>query len=463
MNSENASTRSAILFIQGFQHLHFFTQGAETNSHTVQCGKSTGNLGTGDVSALPSAIPASHKRSMARSSAKSPLFVIFTTVLVDLIGFGMVIPLVGLYGRHYGSSAWQLSLLGGIFSLMQFVFAPFWGTLSDRIGRRPVLLVSLLGSTLSYLLFAYAPNYEWLLFARAIGGVFAANISAAQAYIADVTSKADRAKGMGMIGAAFGIGFTLGPPLGGIAAAKLGLAAPGLIAGAICGLNCALAYFRLPESLPPEKRMNRKRTHPLHPEHLKKVFGQRRLGFLMLAFFVVTFAFSNMEQTLSLLFQERFSFETGEAGYRTGLVLMVSGLFGAAVQGGFIRKWVPRYGEVNLFLVGLILNVFTMAIFPYAPTYAAYFAVALPMALGSGLINPTMSAMISQSAEDDEQGMVMGVSQGLGSLARALGPFCGLLTFAINPAMPYWIATALNGLLLIAALATGVLRLSKRA
>jgi MFS family permease len=172
----------------------------------------------------------------------------------------------------------------------------------------------------------------------------------------------------------------------------------------------------------------------------------------MFAFFVTTFAFSNMEQTISLLFQERFALETGDAGYRTGLVLMAAGLFGAVVQGLWIRKWVPLYGEARLFLIGLLLNALTMAFFPYAPGYVWYFLIVLPMALGSGLVNPTLSAMISQSANEKEQGMVMGVSQGLGSLARALGPFCGMMTFAIDPALPYWIAAALSAALLGGAL-----------
>src|ERR1700722_14214735 len=192
---------------------------------------------------------------------QSPLFIIFTTVLIDLVGFGMVIPLISLYGRHYGASGLQLPILGGIYSLMQFFFAPLWGSLSDRVGRRPILLLSLTGSTLSYLIFGLAPNYTWLLLARAFGGIFAANISTAQAYIADVTTPADRAKGMGLIGAAFGIGFTLGPPIGGIAAAKVGLWAPGLFAALVCGLNLIFAVFKLPESLARDLRSkSRKRT-----------------------------------------------------------------------------------------------------------------------------------------------------------------------------------------------------------
>lgn len=381
---------------------------------------------------------------------KSPLFIIFTTVLVDLIGFGMVIPLIALYGRHYGASGFQLAILGGIYSCMQFLFAPFWGSLSDRVGRRPILLISLAGSTLSYVIFGLAPNYTWLLLSRAFGGIFAANISTAQAYIADVTSPEDRAKGMGLIGAAFGIGFTLGPPLGGIASAQFGLAAPGLIAAAICGLNLLLATFRLPETFPAEMRKSqpRRSLSPLHLDRIKRALQHPELGYLLLTFFLVTFAFSNMEQTLSLLFQNKFNLDTGDAGYKTGLILMTSGLMGAFIQGGLIRKLVPRFGERKLLVTGLFFNSIAMGLFPFMPTYSLYFFLAIPIAIGSALINPSLSALISKSASASEQGSTLGLSQGLGSLARATGPFCGLLTFAIRPEYPYLIASLISVLLL---------------
>jgi MFS family permease len=385
-----------------------------------------------------------------RKNQRSPLFIIFTTVLVDLIGFGMVIPLISLYGRHYGAEGFQLSLLGGIYSLMQFLFAPFWGSISDRVGRRPILLLSLAGSSLSYLIFALAPNFYWLLAARAFGGIFAANISTAQAYIADVTLPQDRAKGMGLIGAAFGIGFTLGPPLGGIASAHLGLAAPGLIAFAICFSNLILAIFRLPESFPPEMREKSKTRSivPLNFNQLIDAMSKKDLGFLLIAFFFVTFAFSTMEQTFSLLFQNKFQLETGDAGLKTGLVLMASGLIGAVIQGGLIRRLVPRFGERKLLLFGLCCNTLAMAAFPYSPTYAFYFLLAIPIALGSALINPNLSALISQSVGAKEQGSTLGLSQGLSSLARATGPFCGLLTFSVKPELPYLIASVISACLL---------------
>lgn len=386
-----------------------------------------------------------------KSGRRSPLFIIFTTVLIDLVGFGMVIPLIGLYGRHFGATGLQLPILGGIYSLMQFVFAPFWGSVSDRVGRRPILLLSLAGSTVSYIIFALAPDYFWLLVARAFGGIFAANISTAQAYIADVTTPNDRAKGMGMIGAAFGIGFTLGPPLGGIASAKLGLAAPGFIAAAICGLNFLLAIFRLPESLSEEKRNQRghRSWKPLSLNRLTQAIQHPELGFFLLTFFGVTFAFSTMEQTFSLLFQAKFQLETGDAGYKTGWVLMASGMMGALIQGGLIRKLVPLYGERKLLLAGLGFNAIAMALFPILPSYSAYFLLAIPLSLGSGLVNPSLSSLISKSVGAHEQGSTMGLSQGLGSLARALGPFCGLITFAMGIHLPYWIASAISATLLL--------------
>lgn len=402
--------------------------------------------------------------SRARSS-KSPLFIIFTTVFIDLIGFGMVIPLIGLYGRHFGADGLELPILGAIYSLMQFFFAPFWGSLSDRIGRRPVLLISLTGSTLAYLMFGLASSYTWLLLGRAFGGICAANISTAQAYIADITTPKDRAKGMGLIGAAFGIGFTLGPPLGGIAAAKIGIAAPGLIASAICGLNLIFAFFRLPESLPPsarrdsgkEKGNEKAKASPIWAtfgslgktvRQLSSLSNYPNLAFYLMTFFFVTFAFSTMEQTFSLLFQAKFNLETGDAGYKTGLVLMTSGLLGAVIQGGMIRSLVQRYGEKKLLVAGLMFNALMMGLFPYTPTYGLYFLMAVPIAIGSGLINPSLSALISKSVGSQEQGSTMGLSQGLGSLARAIGPFFGLYTFAIQPEIPYLVASFVTFMLI---------------
>jgi multidrug resistance protein len=375
---------------------------------------------------------------------KSPLLVIFTTVFLDLVGFGMIIPLVGIYGRHYGASGVELAVLGSVYSLMQFFFSPIWGRLSDRVGRRPILLLSLLGSTLSYFLFAFANTLPLIILSRALAGVFAANISTAQAYIADVTEPKDRAKGMGLIGAAFGIGFTLGPPIGGISTAKLGMSAPGMIAGTLCGLNLILAFIRLKESLPAEIRLKNRaqgasRSRIAQIETLKRVIQDRPLFLPIVSTFFATFAFSNLEQVFSLLIQTRFGLETTDAAYRTGMVLMWSGILGAMIQGGFIRKWVPKYGEVKLAIAGFFIQGVAMVLFAHTPTYELFFLSAIPLALGSGLINPTLAALVSKRAHASEQGAVIGLKEGMSSLARILGPFCGIMAFHEKMEFPFYI------------------------
>jgi DHA1 family tetracycline resistance protein-like MFS transporter len=381
----------------------------------------------------------------AAKPKRSPLVVIFTTVFLDLVGFGIIIPLVGIYGKHFGASTLELAVLGSIYSLMQFFFSPIWGRLSDRVGRRPILLMSLLGSTLSYFLFAFSHSLYLLIFSRALAGIFAANISTAQAYIADVTTTKDRAKGMGLIGAAFGIGFTLGPPIGGISAAKLGLAAPGIIAGVFCGLNLILAYFRLHESLPAEVRaINRakpKRNVRLAQlDTLKRVVKDKRLFLPVVSTFFATFAFSNLEQVFSLFIQNKFDLATEDAGYKTGLVLMWSGVLGAFIQGGLIRKLVPKYGEVKLVIIGLFTQGVAMVLFSHSPTYFSFFITAIPLAFGSGLINPSLAALVSKRSGADEQGAVIGLKEGMSSLARIFGPFCGLLAFGVQATLPFYIA-----------------------
>lgn len=386
---------------------------------------------------------------MSQGRRSSPaLLVIFITVAIDLVGFGIVIPLISLYGRNTGASAFELAVLGGIYSFCQFFFSPIWGRMSDRRGRRPILLLSLLGSTASYALFSVAQSIQLLILSRALGGIFAANISTAQAYVADVTKPEDRAKGMGMIGAAFGLGFTIGPPIGGIVAHHWGLWAPGALAAMICGANLILAWFRLPESLSVERRgLARQRAGSA----IQNVISVSRspISALLLTFFCVTFAFSVMEQVFSLLFQVKFSLNTSEAGYRTGWILMASGLLGIFIQGGLIRKLAPRFGELKLLRAGLVFNVLGMAIFPFGGSFGDYFLLVIPIALGSSLVNPAVTALISRSTDASSQGEVFGQTQGLGSLARALGPFAGLLLFSYSSALPFWVSSAVSVALFI--------------
>jgi DHA1 family tetracycline resistance protein-like MFS transporter len=393
----------------------------------------------------------SNPSGSAPAPKKSPLFIIFTTVAMDLVGFGMIVTLVGQYGKDLGASPLELGFLGASYSLAQFFFAPLWGRLSDRYGRRPILLMSLLGSTFSYLIFGYATiarSLVILIFARVFQGIFAANLSAAQAYIADVTTPEKRAVGMGMIGAAFGVGFVFGPVLGGVAANRLGLAWPGFIASAICGINFVLAWFRLPESLSKTIQLaNRAKAvfhyDPLNLRQLARAISHPFLGLLLLMYFIQIFAFSNIEQTFGLFFQFKFNLPLGEAAEKTGYVLGFVGVTAALIQGLGLRKLVPLFGERRMLVGGLLLFAIAIASIPFGPSYGAYFLMMIPMALGRSMIDPSMSSLISKSAHMDAQGETFGISQGLGSLARATGPFCGLLTFNIAYYLPFLIASGL--------------------
>lgn len=375
----------------------------------------------------------------------SPLIIVFTTVFMDLVGFGMIIPLQAVFGKELGASGWQLGLLGAAYPLAQFFFAPFWGQLSDRHGRRPILLMSLTGSTLAYLGFAAATwwaSLPLLMLTRAFQGAFAANISAAQAYIADITPPEKRAGGMAMIGAAFGIGFILGPVLGGLSMKYLGSLAPGLIAAGICGLNLFATFLRLPESLSGKiQKANQKQPFraydPLNVAQLRKAAQHPYLGLLLVMTFLQITAFGGMEQVFALFFKDHLQLSPEDAGLRTGYALAFVGVLSAIIQGGFIRKLTPRFGERRLLVAGLILFCSGIFLMPYGPNYSSYFLILLPLAIGRSFIDPSTSALVSKAASAAEQGRTFGTFQGLSSLARVVGPFVGLTVFETHKALPF--------------------------
>jgi MFS family permease len=388
---------------------------------------------------------------MADSKAKSPLILIFTTVFMDLVGFGMIIPLQAVFGRSMGANGWVLGLLGAAYPLAQFFCAPLWGQLSDRHGRRPILLMSLSGSTLSYLGFAAATFFHslpLLILTRAFQGAFAANISAAQAYIADVTPPEKRAGGMALIGAAFGIGFILGPVLGGVSLKYISPLAPGLIAAAICGLNLLGTFIRLPESLSKEIQENNRALpfrayDPLNTGQLRKAWAHPYLGLLLTMSFLQVCAFGAMEQVFALFFKVHLSLSDEDAGLKTGYVLAFVGIISAVIQGGFIRRIVPKVGERRMLIFGLGLFSLALFLMPYGPSYQSYFLILLPLAVGRSFIDPCTSALISKAATASEQGRTFGTYQGLSSLARFVGPFTGLWVFEAHHALPFQLAALL--------------------
>lgn len=355
-----------------------------------------------------------------------PLIVIFVTVFIDLIGFGMIIPLNPYLAREFGANPLKVGLLMTIFSLMQFVFSPMWGALSDRIGRRPIILMSLLGSAISHTWFAFAGSYLTLFLARLFAGLFGANISTAMAYIADVTKPEERSKGMGMIGAAFGLGFLLGPFLGGIlgeVGTHLGSQPPfgpsfaAIGAGLICFVNFIAAIFVLKETNTTRSVRERKPRLMLLAHHL----SNPKVNILMIGFFLLSFGMANMEASLFMYVQDQFQWSLARASFGFAYV----GLVMVFTQGYLIRKLMPKYGEKNLLMIGLGLCVFGflgIGIFQTIPLLAV--SVTL-LGLGTGFANPAFSGLISVLTPANKQGETLGVTQSLSALGRILGPALG--------------------------------------
>jgi len=379
--------------------------------------------------------PSSHQRSA--------LTVIFVTVFVDLLGFGIVLPLLPYYAHQFHASGTTAGALIAVYSAMQFLCAPLWGRWSDRVGRRPIILVSLAGSTVSYLLFALANGIGLLFVSRILAGVAGANIPVAQAFIADSTSEKDRARGMGLIGAAFGLGFVFGPAIGGLLA-HAGHAAPGFAATAICGLNLLAAAWRLPESLSPEQRGRLPVAQPLG--RWRQVRSQPRLVALLLLFGAVVFAFSTMETTLSLLCATAYRMQASQIYWLFGYM----GVLTTLMQGGLIGRLAQRVDEARLVATGAALLALGLGAAPFAPPLTPLLVSLGAVAFGQGIASPVLSSLISKSG-GGHQGAVLGVSQSVGSLARIVGPLWGGLLFDYGgPAGPYVTTAALM------AVATGI-------
>ncbi|MFI5396691.1 MAG: MFS transporter [Candidatus Binatia bacterium] len=376
---------------------------------------------------------------MAKSAPqqRSALTIIFLTVFVDLLGFGIVLPLLPYYAREFHASGMTAGALIAIYSAMQFVCAPLWGRWSDRIGRRPVLLVSLAGSTLSYLLFALAGGIGMLFISRIFAGIAGANIPVAQAFIADSTSEKDRARGMGLIGAAFGLGFVFGPAVGGLLA-HYGHAAPGLAATAICGLNFIAALWRLPESLAPEHRHLTRGRHPV--TQLREAFRRPQLGALMFMFAAVVFSFSTVETTLSLLCAASFQMRASQIYW----LFAYLGVMTALMQGGLLGRLSQRLDERRLVVIGASLLAVGIGATPYAAPISTLLLALGAVAFGQGITSPVLASLISKASGREGHGGVLGISQSLGSLARILGPLWGGLMFDYGgPTAPYITTAAL--------------------
>jgi DHA1 family tetracycline resistance protein-like MFS transporter len=377
------------------------------------------------------------------------LAILFVIVFVDLLGFGMVIPVMSLYGEKLGASAAQTGWLMTGYSAMQFLFTPIWGRLSDRFGRRPLLLGSIGMTAVGFLGYALAPSFGWLLASRLFAGAATANLAIAQAYIADVTPPEGRARGMGIIGAAFGMGFVLGPFLGGILSG-ISMAAPGYAAAALAAANGVAALVLLPE---PAERSAAGRRAGLRA--LLDEFSRPGIRRLIVIFFLATLAFSAMEATFALLAKHRYGLDQRQASWLFALI----GVLMVVVQGGLIGPLDRRFGEVRLLVAGLVLQAIGLATLPCGAGLPTLCAACVPLAIGSGLSGPSLSALLSRRARPEDQGGTLGFGQSAAALGRIVGPIS-----ATNAYDHVWFAAPYQGgaivLLLTAAIGATLRRVS---
>jgi MFS family permease len=365
----------------------------------------------------------------------SPLAILFLTVLLDLIGFGIILPVFPLYARDLGASQLEIGFIAASFSVMTLLWSPILGRWSDRLGRRPILLTCIVINAAGYALFANARTLAILIASRMLNGIGASNISVAQAYIADTTSGADRARSLGLIGAAFGLGFIIGPALGGFLKAQFGIAAVGYVPSVLSLLNALLAWIRLPE---PQRHAFAQR--PSFGATVRATITHPQQSRLVLLSFAYWFAFVMMQITFALFANERFGWREDAIGG----VFALTGLIGSAIQGGAIGKLVKTFGEKKLLSIGLVLFAIGMLALPWMPSSASVVATLGGIAVGSALVTPTLNALLSLSADDHSQGSVLGLSQSAASLARIVGPIVGMGLYGVRHEMPY-VAAGLIG------------------
>lgn len=378
---------------------------------------------------------------------------VFLTIFLDLLGFGIIIPIQPFYAEAFGASPTQVTWLGAAYSLMQFLFVPLWGRLSDRVGRRPVVLVSIAASIVGYVTFGLAGSLGMLFAARMLSGFGNANIATVQAILADITAPEDRAKAMGLVGAAFGLGFIVGPGVGGLLGGWLGPQAPAFAAAGLAAFNWIFAFFALPETLSKESQDAAARGGE-GTRSIRAAFSRPHIRPLLILTLVTVTSFALMEQCLGLFVERVWVPEALEAvagspeqaelhkkaTLLTTWILLLVGVIATIVQGGLIGPLSKRFGERRLIQVGLMSAGLGMIGVPLAGELGLYW-VMLPvsalLALGSGLYTPSLSASLSKAASAAEQGGVLGAGQALGSGGRVLGPVVAGPLFELAPRMPF--------------------------
>jgi DHA1 family tetracycline resistance protein-like MFS transporter len=359
-----------------------------------------------------------------------------------MVGFGIVVPVLPLYTERFGASPFTTGLLLAVYSGMGFIFSPVVGALSDRIGRRSILLLSTIGQATGFFIMGAATTLLWLFIARTIDGIFGANVSATQAYVADVTPPQDRSRALGLLGAAFGLGFICGPMLGGVLS-LISLSAPFYFAGALAAANAILIFFILPESLPLENRSG------LNRETFVNLFSEGRgrvIVPLMAAYFFIMAGFSIMTAFFAIFTEDRFGYNASANGY----IFAGVGVISVIVQGAMIGRLIKNFTEKGIALTGVALLACSLFALPLVQTLTTLLLVGAGIAVGNSFINPTMNGLVSRSVNKYWQGRVLGLMQACASLGRFFGPLIGGWFLVFNPRRtldfgkaPFWIGSAL--------------------
>lgn len=386
---------------------------------------------------------------------KSPILIIFLTVFIDLVGFGIVLPLLPTYSKSFGASGLEVGVIVASFSAMQFLFSPMWGAWSDRVGRRPALLVSTAGAAFSYVGFAIGSGFEGrlallaILGSRMLAGICGANITVAQAYIADVTPPDQSAKRMGLIGMAFGLGFIVGPALAIEAQQFLGRSGPGAVAATLCAANWLFAWRMLPESRKPGAATPARRSRS---KGVALVMSHPARSILVTIFFLATFGFTCFESNLAILVTRNFGLNAADSASTGAALFIAAGLLGAVVQSPAVIQRLRRLGESRLTALSLVMFAAGLAPMPWIhgagpltwasaaslhSAWPALLGLLALIAMGSSLTRPPLFALLGRFAPPDDRGMTFGVAQSAGSLARVFGPPLAGGLYDLHPSWPY--------------------------
>ncbi len=382
--------------------------------------------------------------------SKSALTIIFITVFIDLMGFGILIPILPTFAsKELHISDFGIGVIVASFSFMQFIFNPIFGRISDKIGRKPIIVLSLLITSLSYLWFSFADSFIILLLSRMLAGFGGSNISVAQAYIADVTDESNRAKGMGLIGAAFGLGFVFGPMLGGVLS-QYGYNIVGYASAVFSFLAFLFASFKLKESLKEENKTVAKTKYSIFTKDtVVEVLKNHELRFTMFIYFIIVFSMANIYGTFALLGYKVYNFTDMQIGYLYGII----GIVGAIIQGGFIKRLSEKYNDEHLVVAGIFFMMIGLGGLPYGLTFLGIEIIAAILAIGSGILQPTLLSMVSKSAKSGNQGSILGLNQSTASMARVLGPLWGGFAFEyINYQFPFLTGGLFTFMILIASI-----------